>query len=376
MVIYLDLNNNGVRDFQNVGDPPVLASEPFAITDDNGAYQFRDLPAGDYYLREEVTGGLVQTYPADHLLASSFEQRQIFQLDFATGVGQQFRPLALDANDLVAGVAVSPVDNRVYALADSGQFYLVEELRGKVAVIGSLLVVPGVPPIGPGEGDFDFDPTSFDPAKGDTTVDIYVVAGIDSRQRNQLFRAELDYASCTAVDTLVCRPSLGAAQLIGRIDANDLSGLAFDDAGNLYAYDSRAGVEFNTQGRLWQIDKNTAELINVWDVPVNLTGGSFAGMDFDPQSGQLYGVHSAPRQRSFFTFDPTMQSANVPLQTVADPQVAGLEFVQTDAHYVLLDNGENVRRVDFGNQRQDSEIHGTKWLDLDGDGQQSRGNPG
>ena len=364
-----------MRDFQSIGVPPVLASEPFAITDDSGAYVFRDLPAGDFYIREEVTGGLRQTYPADHLLASSFEQRQIFELDFATGVGNRFRPLALQANDLVAGIAVSPVDDRVYAVADSGQVYLVESLRGKTVALGSLIVVPGVPPISPGEGDFDFDPTSFNPATGDTTVDIYVVVGIDSGQRNQLYRAELDYASCTGGDTLVCRPTLGPAQFIGRIDANDLSGLAFDDAGNLYAYDTRGGVEFNTFGRLWQIDKTTGALISVIDVPIGQSGGSFAGIDFDPQSGLLHGVHSSSRQRTFFTFDPATQAVTSIFQA-ADPQVAGLEFVQTDAHYVLLDDGESVRRVDFGNQRQAGEIHGTKWLDLNGDGQQTRNEPG
>jgi len=52
-VVYIDENANGRRD----------ASEPFKVTDENGAYAFIDLQPGSYIISEEMQAGWIQTFP-------------------------------------------------------------------------------------------------------------------------------------------------------------------------------------------------------------------------------------------------------------------------------------------------------------------------
>jgi hypothetical protein len=79
VVVYLDQNDNGIRD---VGD----AAEPFTTTAADGSYAFVDIPAGDYVIREEVAFPYRQTFPAepvDRLFAVTvFEfPSRIYELD-------------------------------------------------------------------------------------------------------------------------------------------------------------------------------------------------------------------------------------------------------------------------------------------------------
>ncbi len=55
-IIYLDLNNNGIRE---TGPD----AEPFTTSAADGSYAFVDIPAGDYVVREEVSFPYRQTYP-------------------------------------------------------------------------------------------------------------------------------------------------------------------------------------------------------------------------------------------------------------------------------------------------------------------------
>ena len=362
VVIYLDLNNNGVRDEVFSPDVGGLVSEPFDITRENGSYAFAELPPGDFWVREEVPNGFAQTYPADHFLASQ-HSNVIYHLDFDDATGSRLRNTSIDPDERFVGLAESPVDDRIYALASAGGFYLLEPLRGRAFNLGNLRTAAGGP-ILPGEGDFDFDPTSI---TDNNTIDVYFIGGIDGRARSTLMRATLNYGVCTAA-TLVCRPTLGGTVAVGTIDGNDLSGLTFDDQGNLFVYDTRAGVEFNTEGRLFQVDKSNANIIDSYNVPYgSVGGGDLAGIDFDAESGQLYGVHNGDQVRTLFQWQAGAE-VNTTQVTTPDPNVSGLEFVRTDAHYVLLTQRDIVRTADFGNQRQTGGISGTKWLDSNANG--------
>jgi hypothetical protein len=106
--IYLDLNNNGIRE---TGPD----AEPFTTSAADGSYAFVDIPAGDYVVREEVTFPYRQTYPlatSERLfVADTFEVPvRIFEIDPADGTtinafdlpfnSQIFSGLAFDGETL------------------------------------------------------------------------------------------------------------------------------------------------------------------------------------------------------------------------------------------------------------------------------------
>ena len=52
--VWLDLNNDGIQD----------STEPTALTGKNGVFEFDNLAAGTYYVREILPDGSIQTSPA------------------------------------------------------------------------------------------------------------------------------------------------------------------------------------------------------------------------------------------------------------------------------------------------------------------------
>ncbi len=48
----------------------------------------------------------------------------------------------------------------------------------------------------------------------------------------------------------------------------------------------------------------------------------------------------------------------------------------TDFHKVIIEPGETVENIDFGNMYRFSEIRGTKWNDLNGNGVRDQNEPG
>jgi hypothetical protein len=89
VTIYLDANDNGVLD----------PGEPSMVTDNMGKYDFSNLPAGIYYVREVEQPGWVETYPASgsytiNLAAGEVSSKNDFA-DFKLGTisGTEFNDL-------------------------------------------------------------------------------------------------------------------------------------------------------------------------------------------------------------------------------------------------------------------------------------------
>ncbi|MCA9166756.1 MAG: VCBS repeat-containing protein [Planctomycetales bacterium] len=367
VLIYLDLNNNGKRDvFRIVTSSAILnLSEPFDITDQNGQYEFTELPANDYMVREEVPTGFVQTFPTNHWLANSFGNHQIFEFHAQTGDADQLR-IANMTNGL-AGVSVSPWDHRVYGVSATGELLVIEELRGATHKVGQLSsdVLIALVPADPGEGDLDFDPTSVDAAAGDHVADIYFVGGVNARFEDRIYRATLDYTACVN-QPLGCLPALSHVQVVTVIeDAIDLSAMAFNAQGQLFVFDSGNS---DRPGRILELDKSTGAVIQTINVQLPSPRVQFAGMDFGPD-GALRVVFSDGQVDWTMSVDLTVKPAAVDIKSVAtNLGMAGLEHVQTTGHWVFINGQDIARGVDFGNQPQHGEIHGFKWIDVNGNG--------
>ena len=74
----------------------------------------------------------------------------------------------------------------------------------------------------------------------------------------------------------------GAAEVVGAVGTNDLSGLAFDGSGTLYGID-RIPLAYDS---LITINKTNGSVETT--TPIDLPTGVLLGMDFDPDSGELF----------------------------------------------------------------------------------------
>jgi Ca2+-binding RTX toxin-like protein len=375
VIIYLDLNNNGQRDIvtEVIGGAIVERSEPYDITDAGGNYEFSELPANHYVVREDVGLSYVQTYPANHWLAASYNDHAVFQLDPVLDRIDRNRVVAMENN--LAGIQVSPVDDRIYGVSAAGELLLIEELRGVTKGVGQLILsnATAVIPIAIGEGDLAFDPTSFNPNQQDFLLDAYFVSGNNSQQANRLFRAQLNYGGCIG-QLLSCSPTVSAATTVAQIpQAQDLSGIAINAAGEIYLLD--AGLRQNAQ--ILQFDRNTGEVRTVVQLDPPPGTMIFGAIDFSPVDGLLHGLLSTGQTDTYFTVDLQQTPPVASMKPLSiNRGTSGLDYIETTSHWVFLERNETARGVDFGNQPQDGSIHGTKWLDANGNGRRDANESG
>lgn len=128
------------------------------------------------------------------------------------------------------------------------------------------------------EGDLSVDPT---------TGQLY---GVQSFGADRLYT--IDTAS-------------GAGTPVGAIIANgDISAIAFDDAGNLFALDTGNDV-------LYRVDSGTAAILQTYPLmlgPTTVDLGPSAGMVFDSVSGNLYFADGGPNGTDqFYLFSTALQ---------------------------------------------------------------------
>lgn len=190
----------------------------------------------------------------------------IYSVNSNTGLASN--PLALPT-DAVSGIA-RRADGTWFGWTDEfanfngagvdGALFTFDPATGASTLIGS------VSPFNSGalaaEGDIDFAPSGE-------------LFGITSNGGTSLLFT-IDPA--TAANT-----EIGIIQLPN----SDFSGLAFDNAGNLWGLDTSFDFDLTTRSsRLVRLDPTSGDVLQT--VPLSVALGAVGGMDFDPVSGQLF----------------------------------------------------------------------------------------
>jgi DNA-binding beta-propeller fold protein YncE len=124
-----------------------------------------------------------------------------------------------------------------------------------------------------GEGDLALDPQSGD---------LFAVGLTDLIAPFTLLRID--------------RSDPAAAQVVGQIGLNDVSALAFDPSGALYALDTGADA-------LLELDPSNASTLST--TPLSIALGTLAGMDIDPATGTVYVADGGTGgTNTLYTLDP------------------------------------------------------------------------
>lgn len=262
----------------------------------------------------------IERSPVDFDLLGISRDGGLYDVDQLTGVATGLLPIYIDST---VGIATSPVDGFLYTVADYTAFFPNTLLRIDLARETTRVVGATGLPNGITEGDLDFDPTTG------------VLYGLSTRvpgsNTRQLFTLDTDTGAATVVATI---PSFG-----------DLSAMAFNADGDLYVLDTMMGFE-----NLMMVDKATGAILS--QVTAGEVGEN-AGMDFHPETGELFVVGGGfPGIGRLYNLDTDTGSLTMIGSTGLADGLAGLEF-----------NGPG-------------EIRGTKWHDVDGDGVRDAGEPG
>jgi len=221
------------------------------------------------------------------LIGSGFLDGKLYDINPATGAATNPRSLGVGW-----ALAFSPA-GILYGITQPGgtpasnMLYTVNPATGAATA-----VAPANPGIGV-EGDMAFDYT---------TGILYAING---------------GGSLYTVNT-----SNGLFSLIGNVPgALDLSAMAFDAAGNLYAVDTAAT-------KLIRIDKTTAAVLGSASLNPPPNGG-VAGLAFDPGSGVLYFASGSGTTDNLYTVNPTSGAMTLvgPLSGTVDG-VASLAFTR------------------------------------------------
>ncbi|MGB5899895.1 MAG: SdrD B-like domain-containing protein [Geitlerinemataceae cyanobacterium] len=320
--IYLDDNQNGELD----------EDEQSTVTDANGEYSFTELVPGTYTVTEVEQEGWTQTYPTSsgRLFAIPVDSSsEIVEFDPETGAeinrfaAPEFTSggpdgLAYDGNSLffINGFG-------------TGQLWELDPDTGAVRDVDS---------VGGGSGSFD----------GVATLDgkVYV---LDYGFSDIL---EIDPGSDTVTNVLDIDGINPGTFVLG-----GLSGIAEPDA--LLATDGSSTV--------FEIDPATGTVTNSLALGTGNFEAGVAVLD-----GEIYLGSLGPNlATNVFDRSGTLQN------TVSLPYLVSalggddISTTLTTSHTVEINDGEIVTDVNFGNQQiVPAEIHGIKWNDIDGDGNQ------
>ncbi|NJO44636.1 MAG: S8 family serine peptidase [Oscillatoriales cyanobacterium RM2_1_1] len=355
--IYLDDNNNGELD----------DNEPSTVTDANGEYVFLELPTGVYTIAEVLQDTWQQTYPtkaAGDLLNESNDTIPLaipsglngagtfvgegfigdnasiggdsdvdfVQLDLAAGEEVTFD---IDASEF--GSSLDPI-LRVFN-ADGDQLAVNDDFDGLDSFISFTANTAGSYYVGvSGYSNFDYDPfgegSGFGFSTGEYTLTITVEQGGEIPTSPGSHRLNLQPGD------VVRDLDFGNWQPIV------LSGTKWNDTDG----DGVQGeVETGLEGWTIYLDDNS---------------------NGELDEGEISTTTDADGHYSF-----TVQSGTY---TVAEVLQTGWEQTapETGTYEVSLAPGESADNLDFGNRALPGEISGSKWHDLNGDGDRDAGEPG
>jgi len=316
--IYLDMNQNGQFD----------AGEPSSVTDVDGNYAITGVLAGSYTVAEVPQADWVQTAPGDGRLFAVPEDAtdSIVELDPATG--DELNRFSAPAITDPPGLAF---DGRSLFLTVGDTLWELDPDHGTVR--DTDLVPGGVYPLGglAALGGF-----------------VYILDDI-------------------ADDIIVFDPVSDTVDHVWDVDALN-SGV--DLAGGMAAMTGPDAliVTENFGTNILEIDPSTG-----------LITGSFDPASSDPYEGvavlgqQIYLAVGPTGEIDVFSRGGVFQTTLSTGYPVGALGADGLRLPGT--HHVSVTPGQVASGVDFGNM-QLGDIHGTKWNDLDGNGQQDPGEPG
>ena len=210
--------------------------------------------------------------PAAQLIGVSFEDGLVYDVDAQTGAASNPRSFSADSATLTlyAGVEFAAAGSLLLATVQANAAFPSQLFSATLGDVGAVSI--GAIGEQVGEGDLALDPLSGD---------LYAIGLTDLLIPLTLLRIDLPSSTATVV---------------GAIDFNDVSALAFDAGGTLYAIDADTDA-------LVVLDPTDASTLS--NVALSEPLGQLAGMDFDPATGTLYvadgGTGGAD---ALFTLDP------------------------------------------------------------------------
>ncbi|MEM7628712.1 MAG: hypothetical protein AAF356_04735 [Planctomycetota bacterium] len=191
---------------------------------------------------------------------------RLFDVDASTGLASNAR---LTGADAISGIALRR-DGTLFGWADEFANVNGSAVDGALVTIdratGATTLIGDVSPFNSGalsaEGDIDFDPITGD------------LFGVTSNNGVSLL---------FTIDT-----TTGANSEIGIVQqpGSDISGMAFDDGGDLWLLDTSFEFGDDRVSRLLRVDRTSGDVFETVTLSVAL--GTVGGMDFDPATGQLF----------------------------------------------------------------------------------------
>jgi DNA-binding beta-propeller fold protein YncE len=210
--------------------------------------------------------------PAAQLIGVSFEDGLVYDVDAQTGAASNPRSFSADSVDLTlyAGVEFAADGSLLLATVQANAAFPSQLFSATLGDVGAVSI--GAIGEQVGEGDLALDPLSGD---------LYAIGLTDLLIPLTLLRIDLPSSTATVV---------------GEIGPGDISALAFDASGTLYAIDTEYDL-------VLVLDPTDASTLS--NVALSQPLGQLAGMDFDPATGTLYvadgGTGGAD---ALFTLDP------------------------------------------------------------------------
>jgi hypothetical protein len=226
-------------------------------------------------------------------ITEGFTSSTLWDINTTTGATTNPRTVNTSPDRAITTIAVAP-GGKLWGVSQgqptdgpsSGKLYLVDPITGTPTLIATMTQFIGV------EGDIATDPTSGI---------LYAVDG-----QGKLFK----------INT-----TTGVGTTVGVVPGNlDLSAMAFDNAGNLYAWDSFGPTMF-------KLDKTNASVISSVGLSPS-PGGQVGGMAIDPSGGTAYMAADLGASAKFSQVDP-IGGAVTPIGSLGSTGgIWGLAFVE------------------------------------------------
>ena len=377
VIIYLDANGNGRLD-RGERSTETLYDNPFTDFDEAGHYEF-DVRPGDYTVREVVPRGYEQTFPLATANVVSSETGEIS----ARGHAIDFDVTGIEWTQSAEG---DPIANIEFTAEwpDGG-----ERLAdiASYAVIGDHIIVdigsqfsPGGPDVisyeqqtvsiaGLNAGSYTIAATLHETIQGpdDGLVDVAseavvaeIIIGADGAH----------YYSIPEGDVLLVPGDFGN-HLVG--PGASLQGTKWHDKnGNGFREDNEPGLA----GVTIYLDANSNGMFDEGEVATK-TAEDDPDTRFD-ETGQYSFEGVQPGSHTIGEVVPDGYRQTFPWAIAIDPLPGQpiLPFPE-QSHFVNVRPGEHLGRLDFGNQSTaPGSVHGTKWLDSNGNGARDDNEPG